>query len=185
MLGKYALAKVLRAMLLHIAGFLAVLTLLTIAHIPTPARVIAFPLLFAFGLARWSGGISQQPRLAGLAPEQRSQALGLHFSAQFLGVAVAGALGGVTLSTAGAVGVPAVAGVIALTTLVSVRQVAPALRAISVDGATSAFPTPGEARVERRGALEHPTIKGPGEARACVARTIRVRRLMDVRRVRV
>ncbi|MET8565359.1 hypothetical protein ABZV75_34165 [Streptomyces flaveolus] len=125
-LARHPLAKVLRAVLVLITAFLGVLTALTVAQVHQPARIIAFPLLFAFGMAWWSGGISQRTRLAGLAPQQRSQALGLHFSAQFLGVAVAGALGGVTLSTAGAAGVPAVAGVIAVATLVSVRQVLPA-----------------------------------------------------------
>jgi predicted MFS family arabinose efflux permease len=124
-LARLALAKVLRLVLILITGFLAVLTALTVAHVQQPARILAFPLLFAFGMAWWSGGISQQTRLAGLAPQQRSQALGLHFSAQFLGVAVAGALGGITLATTGAAGVPAVAGVIALASLVSVRQVLP------------------------------------------------------------
>lgn len=148
-LAKHALARILRTVLLLIAMFLAVLTLLTLAHIPTAARIIAFPLLFAFGMAWWSGGISQQTRLAGLAPQQRSQALGLHFSAQFLGVAVAGALGGVTLSTAAAAGVPAVAGAIALATLVSVRQVQPTASNTNGDGtATTAPAGRGPARVE-------------------------------------
>ncbi|MGW1746470.1 hypothetical protein ACWCRD_12765 [Streptomyces sp. NPDC002092] len=115
---------------------------------PAPNTTIAFPLLFAFGLAWWSGAISRQTRLAGLAPEQRSQALGLHFSAQFPGVAVAGALGGLTLSTAGAAGVPAVAGAIALAALVSVRQVLPPSRGDAQ--ATEAAPAAvrGSTRVE-------------------------------------
>ncbi|MFH8224847.1 MFS transporter [Streptomyces sp. NPDC018057] len=132
-LARHPLAKVLRVVLVLIAAFLGVLTALTVAQMHQPTRIVAFPLLFAFGMAWWSGGISQQTRLAGLAPQQRSQALGLHFSAQFLGVAVAGALGGVTLSMVGVSGVPAVAGVIALATLVSVRKVVPA----------SASPAPG------------------------------------------
>ncbi|MFB8176285.1 MFS transporter [Streptomyces sp. NPDC055966] len=151
-LAKHALANVLRTALLLITAFLAVLTLLTVAHLHTAARIIAFPLLFAFGMAWWSGGISQQTRLAGLAPEQRSQALGLHFSAQFLGVAVAGALGGVTLSTIGAAGVPAVAGAIALAALVSVRQVVPGAGAArggaTAPAASTTSTAPGAARVE-------------------------------------
>ncbi|OIK04055.1 MFS transporter [Streptomyces monashensis] len=135
-LARHALANVLRTVLLLVTGCLALLTLLTVAHLHTTARIMAFPLLFAFGTAWWSGGISQQTRLAGLAPEQRPQALGLHFSAQFLGVAVAGALGGVTLSTIGAAGVPAVAGAIALAALMSVRQVMPEAGAAR-DGATT------------------------------------------------
>ncbi|MCX5057068.1 MULTISPECIES: hypothetical protein [unclassified Streptomyces] len=65
---------------------------------------------------------------------------------QFLGVAVAGALGGLTLSTAGAAGVPAVVGAIALAALVSVRQVLPATEAGERVGASST--TPRSARVE-------------------------------------
>ncbi|MEV4927262.1 MFS transporter [Streptomyces roseoverticillatus] len=124
-LTRHPLAKVLRTVLVLITVFLGVLTALTAAQIQQSARIIVFPLLFVFGLAWWSGGISQQTRLAALAPQQRSQALGLHFSAQFLGVAVAGALGGATLSTAGATSVPAVAGAISLATLLTVRQVPP------------------------------------------------------------
>ncbi|GGX34763.1 MFS transporter [Streptomyces noursei] len=140
-LARHALASVLRAVLLLVAALLVVLTLLTVAHMHTVARITAFPLLFAFGMAWWSGGISQQTRLAGLAPEQRSQALGLHFSAQFLGVAVAGALGGVTLSTAGPAAVPAVAAAIALAALVTVRQVVPVASAPHNGARTAATST--------------------------------------------
>lgn len=63
--------------------------------------------------------------MAGLAPQQRSQALGLHFSAQFLGVATGGAIGGLALSGAGAGAVPVVGGLVALASLVSVRQTVP------------------------------------------------------------
>jgi predicted MFS family arabinose efflux permease len=122
MLARCGLAQVLRTALLLIAALLAVLTVLTATRVTAPATIIAFPLMFAFGAAWWSGGISQQTRLAGLAPQQRSQALGLHFSSQYLGVAVGGALGGVALSTAGAVAVPAVGAAVALLTTLSVRQ---------------------------------------------------------------
>jgi predicted MFS family arabinose efflux permease len=125
-LARWPIAAVLRTVLLVIAGLLAVLTVLTITHVSTVARVVEFPLLFAFGAAWWSGGISQQTRLAGLAPQQRSQALGLHFSAQFLGVAIGGALGGLALSAVSAGAVPVVGGLVALATLVSVRQTMPA-----------------------------------------------------------
>ncbi|MEV6029364.1 hypothetical protein [Streptomyces sp. NPDC052036] len=59
-LARHALAKVLRTVLVLIAVFLGVLTALTVAHVQQPTRIIAFPLLFAFGVAWWSGGISQQ-----------------------------------------------------------------------------------------------------------------------------
>ncbi|MFI6053209.1 MFS transporter [Streptomyces violascens] len=127
-LAKHPIATVLRTALLLITLLLAVLTLTTYVHVPAVSKVIAFPLLFAFGAAWWSGGISQQTRLAGLAPQQRSQALGLHFSAQFLGVAIGGAVGGLALSVAGAGAVPVVGGVIALATILSVRQVVPGAR---------------------------------------------------------
>ncbi|MFE3186705.1 hypothetical protein ACFXKR_38525 [Streptomyces violascens] len=127
-LAQHPIATVLRSALLLITLLLAVLTLTTYVHVPAVSKLIAFPLLFAFGAAWWSGGISQQARIAGLAPQQRSQALGLHFSAQFLGVAIGGAVGGLALSAAGAGALPVVGGVIALATVLSVRQVVPDVR---------------------------------------------------------
>jgi predicted MFS family arabinose efflux permease len=124
-LAKRSIAKVLRTALLLITVLLSVLTVLTAVHVTAVATIVAFPLVFAFGAAWWSGGISQQTRLAGLAPNQRPQALGLHFSSQFLGVAVGGALGGVALSAAGAVSIPVIGAVIALLTILSVRQTTP------------------------------------------------------------
>ena len=125
-IARRGLAAVLRRALLLIAALLAVLTAATVGHAPRAAAVIAFPLMFAFGSAWWCGGISQQARLAGLAPAQRAQALGLHFSAQYLGVAVGGALGGLALSGVGPAAVPALGGAVALAGLLSVRQVTPA-----------------------------------------------------------
>ncbi|MFF2813766.1 MFS transporter [Streptomyces sp. NPDC058000] len=127
-LAKHPIARVLRTALLVMTLLLAVLALTTFLHVPAVSKVIAFPLLFTLGAAWWSGGISQQTRLAGLAPQQRSQALGLHFSAQYLGVAIGGAMGGLALSAAGAGAVPAVAGAIALLTVLSVRQLVPDAR---------------------------------------------------------
>lgn len=139
-LARWRIAAVLRTVLLVITGLLAVLTLLTVAHVPTLARYVEFPLLFAFGAAWWSGGISQQTRLAGLAPQQRSQVLGLHFSAQFLGVAIGGALGGLALSAVSAGAVPVVGGLVALATLVSVRRTVPAPAAQTSGGGTTKVP---------------------------------------------
>ncbi|GAA1933691.1 MFS transporter [Kitasatospora viridis] len=124
-LARRSLAVVLRTALLVIAGLLAALTLATLVPRPAVTGVIAFPLLFAFGAAWWSGGIGQQTRLAALAPQQRTQALGLHFSAQYLGVAIGGAAGGLALSLGGPAAVPALAGVVALATILTVRQVSP------------------------------------------------------------
>ncbi|MDH6131365.1 putative MFS family arabinose efflux permease [Kitasatospora sp. MAA4] len=146
-LAKHGIATVLRGALLLITALLAVLTVLTLVHVPVVATVIAFPLMFTFGLAWWSGGISQQTRLAGLAPAQRAQALGLHFSAQFLGVAVGGALGGLALSGIGAGAVPVVGGVIALLSILSIRQVVP-----TPETAEAAAPEAASAPLPARGA---------------------------------
>lgn len=126
-LARRSVGSVLRAALLTIAVMLALLALVTVAHIPTVAGVVEFPLMFAFGTAWWFGGISQQTRLVRLAPTQRSQVLGLHFAAQFLGVAVGGAIGGLSLSLAGATAVPIVGATVALLTLLSVRRTTPVL----------------------------------------------------------
>ncbi|TKA02922.1 MFS transporter [Actinacidiphila oryziradicis] len=99
--------------------------MLTATKVHTAATVICFPLMFAFGLSWWSGGISRQTRLARHAPQQRPQAIGLHFSAQFLGVAIGGALGGAVLSGFGPIAVPVVGAAIAALTVLSVRQTAP------------------------------------------------------------
>ena len=125
-LARRSVAAVLRAALATVAGMLALLALVTVAHIPTVAGVVEFPLMFVFGTAWWFGGISQQTRLVRLAPTQRSQVLGLHFAAQFLGVAVGGAIGGLSLSLAGATAVPVVGATVALITLLSVRRTTPA-----------------------------------------------------------
>lgn len=82
------------------------------------------PLLFALGAAWWSGGITQPTHIAGHATVQRSQTLGLRFSAQFLGVAVGGAAGGLALSSAGPVAAPLVSAVVAAT-LASIRLTTP------------------------------------------------------------
>ncbi|MBD0695319.1 MFS transporter [Streptomyces sp. CBMA123] len=135
LITRRGVTPVLRGALTLITGLLAVLTALTVTDAPLVATVISFPLMFAFGAAWWSGGIGQQTRLAGLAAAQRAQALGLHFSAQFLGVAVGGALGGLALSGVGPAAVPVVGGAVALATLLSVRQVTPEAEA------TEAAPT--------------------------------------------
>ncbi|GAB2723931.1 MFS transporter [Kitasatospora kifunensis] len=126
LIARRGIALVLRGAFLTITALLAVLTVITVAHVPLVATVIVFPLMFMFGSAWWSGGISQQARLAGLAPTQRAQVLGLHFSAQYLGVAVGGALGGLALSGVGPTAVPLVGGAIALACVLSIRQVTPA-----------------------------------------------------------
>lgn len=120
------IATILRTVLVIMTILLALIAVLTDTHIPAVGEVVFFPLLFLLGMSWWSGGISQQTRIAGHAPQQRSQALGLHFSAQFLGVAVGGALGGVALSAGGPVAVPVVSAIIALVSLVSVRLTVPA-----------------------------------------------------------
>ncbi|MGW3121638.1 hypothetical protein ACWDBW_31555 [Streptomyces sp. NPDC001107] len=82
-------------------------------------------MLFCLGAAWCCGGVSQQTRIAALAPGQRSLALGVHFSVQFLGVAVGGAVGGVALSAGGPVVVPALSALIACVSLLSVRRTVP------------------------------------------------------------
>lgn len=120
-LVRFPMARILTVVLTTMATLLAVLALLTALDITSIATVVAFPLLFALGGAWWSGGIAQQTRIAGHAPDQRSQALGLHFSAQFLGVAVGGVVGGLALSGAGPVAVPVVSAIVAAATLFSIR----------------------------------------------------------------
>ncbi|MFF4820617.1 MFS transporter [Kitasatospora sp. NPDC001309] len=125
LIARRGVAAVLRGALTLIAGLLAVLAALTVTDTPLISTAVVFPLVFAFGAAWWSGGIGQQTRLAGLAPDQRAQALGLHFSAQFLGVALGGGLGGLALSGVGPAAVPVVGGAVALLGLLSIRRVTP------------------------------------------------------------
>jgi predicted MFS family arabinose efflux permease len=122
-LARFALGPVLRAALLVVTIMISLLALLTGVHAHTTAdTVIAYPIMLIFGAAWWSGGISQQTRLATLAPHQRPLALGLHFSAQFLGVATAGAVGGLTLGLSRPLAVPTVAGIIAIATITTIRH---------------------------------------------------------------
>ncbi|GAB3977050.1 MFS transporter [Actinoallomurus acanthiterrae] len=122
-LARGALAPVLRVALLIVTVMIALIAVLTGLHAHTAAgTVVAFPIMLVFGAAWWSGGISQQTRLATLAPDQRSLALGLHFSAQFLGVATAGAVGGLALGFSGPLAVPLVAGAFAIATILTVKH---------------------------------------------------------------
>lgn len=128
-LARFALARVLRIALLVVTAVIALIALLTGVHAHTTAgSAVTFPIMLIFGAAWWSGGISQQTRVATLAPDQRSLALGLHFSAQYLGVAAAGAVGGLALGVFGPLAVPIAAGVIAIATIVTVRHIATPVR---------------------------------------------------------
>ncbi|MBS2546672.1 MFS transporter [Catenulispora sp. NL8] len=117
------LARTLRYVLGVVASVIAIIAALTATggH-QDPNLVLLFPAMLILGAAWWSGGISQQTRFVLLAPGQRSTALSLHFSAQFLGVATAGALGGLTLTTFSATGIPVVAVAIALLAQPTVRK---------------------------------------------------------------
>ncbi|UIX29891.1 MFS transporter [Streptomyces sp. GQFP] len=119
---KVPVARVLRVALSLMALLLATIAVGTAWHPRAVAEIAAFPVLFCLGAAWCCGGISQQTRIAALAPSQRSQALGLHFSVQFLGVAVGGAVGGLALSTGGPVAIPALSALIACVSLLSVRH---------------------------------------------------------------
>ncbi|MFI9780742.1 hypothetical protein ACIHCV_39785, partial [Streptomyces sp. NPDC051956] len=122
---KVPVARVLRVALSLMALLLGTIAVGTAWHPRTATEIAAFPVLFCLGAAWCCGGISQQTRIAALAPSQRSQALGLHFSVQFLGVAVGGAVGGLALSTGGPVAVPALSALIACVSLLSVRRTVP------------------------------------------------------------
>ncbi|WP_433438176.1 MFS transporter [Nonomuraea sp. CA-141351] len=122
---KAPVARVLRVALSLMALLLGTIAVGTAWHPRTAAEIAAFPVMFCLGAAWCCGGVSQQTRIAALAPSQRSQALGLHFSVQFLGVAVGGAIGGLALSTGGPVAVPALSALIACVSLLSVRQTVP------------------------------------------------------------
>ncbi|MFI9423855.1 MFS transporter [Streptomyces achromogenes] len=124
-LVKVPVARVLRVALTLMALLLATIAVGTAWHPRAAAEIAAFPVLFCLGAFWCCGGVSQQTRIAALAPAQRSQALGLHFSVQFLGVAVGGAVGGLALSTGGPVAVPALSALIACVSLLSVRRTVP------------------------------------------------------------
>lgn len=124
-LVKVPVARVLRVALSLMALLLAAIAVGTAWHPRTTAAIAAFPVLFCLGAAWCCGGVSQQTRIAALAPAQRSLALGVHFSVQFLGVAVGGAVGGLALSTGGPVVVPALSALIACVSLLSVRRTVP------------------------------------------------------------
>ncbi|MTD56043.1 MFS transporter [Amycolatopsis pithecellobii] len=123
LLARHDLGRVLRIGLLSVAAMMIVIAVLT-ATGPgeTVHLVVLFPAVLLLGTAFWCAGISQQTRFALLAPTQRSAALSLHFSAQFLGVAAAGALGGLTLAATSATGTVVTAAVIALLAQVGVRR---------------------------------------------------------------
>ncbi|MFF7098014.1 MFS transporter [Streptomyces rubradiris] len=124
-LVKVPVARVLRVALSLMALLLETIAVGTAAHPRAAAEIVAFPVLFCLGAFWCCGGVAQQTRIAALAPAQRSQALGLHFSVQFLGVAVGGAVGGLALSTGGPVAVPALSALIACASLLSVRRTVP------------------------------------------------------------
>lgn len=123
-LATRTLGKTQPTLLAVMAIALAVITGITGTSWAGPTtRVIALAItMFILGIAWWSSGISQQTRFALLAPEHRSTALSLHFSAQFLGVAGAGALGGLVITTAGTVGVPLTATLVALLALTTLHE---------------------------------------------------------------
>ena len=85
----------------------------------TTLLFIIVPLL---GAAWWGSGISQQTRMARLAPDHRPQALGLHYSAQYVGIALGGALGGLALDLSGPAAVAVVGAVVAALSLTSARN---------------------------------------------------------------
>ncbi|GHE00899.1 MFS transporter [Streptomyces alanosinicus] len=124
-LVKVPVARVLCVALSLMALLLAAIAVGTAWHPRTTAAIAAFPVLFCLGAAWCCGGVSQQTRIAALAPAQRSLALGVHFSVQFLGVAVGGAVGGLALSTGGPVAVPTLSALIACVSLLSVRRTVP------------------------------------------------------------
>ncbi|MCX4094149.1 MFS transporter [Nocardia sp. alder85J] len=125
-LARWPVAGVLRVALTVMALLLATTAVGTALRPTTAATVVAFPLLLCLGAFWCCSGVSQQTRIAALAPRQRSQALGLHFSMQYLGVAVGGALGGLALSIGGVIAVPAISAVIAFVSLFSIRLTVPA-----------------------------------------------------------
>ncbi|MFI0774500.1 MFS transporter [Streptomyces sp. NPDC021212] len=124
-LVKVPVARVLRVALSLMALFLGIIAVGAAWHPRTDAGIAAFPVLFCLGAAWCCGGVAQQTRIAALAPSQRPQALGVHFSVQFLGVAVGGAGGGLALSVGGPVAVPVLSALIACVSLPSVRRTVP------------------------------------------------------------
>nr|WP_228562251.1 MFS transporter [Catenulispora rubra] len=121
-LARFDLGHSLRTILTVVASALVAIAALTATgpHQGTNL-VLLFPAMLILGAAWWSGGISQQTRFVLLAPGQRSTALSVHFSAQFLGVAAAGALGGITLTTFSPASVPLAAAVIALLAQLTIK----------------------------------------------------------------
>ncbi|MCU1644494.1 MAG: transporter [Nocardia sp.] len=76
----------------------------------------------AFGLPGWTWAVAQQHRLMELAPQGSPLLLGLNASAQYLGIALGGAIGGIGLQTWGAgslgwIGVVLALGALALLTV--------------------------------------------------------------------
>jgi len=156
-LARYAIPVVQRSALVAMGVIMALVAALTAVHLPDLARFAMFPLMFLFGLAWWGAGVSQQTRIATHAPQQRAVALGMHFSAQFLGVAVGGAVGGVALSVGGPMLVPIVSVLVAFAAIASVRAVVP----IGFD-ATEPLPISAAANV-----VATPVCSTPPTARSC------------------
>lgn len=124
-LEKRQLAPVLRTALSAVLCFLVIVTLTTTGRWASPGTRlwILAVVMYLLGTAWWCGGVSQQTRFALLAPSRlRDTALSLHYSAQFLGVAAAGALGGLVLARTGPVEVALTAAVLAACSRTTIRR---------------------------------------------------------------
>lgn len=116
----------MRIALLAIAGRLSLLAAFVLAgRHGTIITLTMFILAAVWGASWWSAGIAQQHRLTSLAPHQHADILALHYSLQYLGIAMGGALGGMALTLWGPVGVALSAALIAALTLFSVTAAKP------------------------------------------------------------
>ncbi|MEU6999186.1 MFS transporter [Nonomuraea sp. NPDC046570] len=107
-----------RALFAGVAGFAAVMTVLTVCWLARPLPLLGLlPLLLAWAVTSWWVPPPAQTRLLALAGPAGPQALALNSSAVYVGVSAAGALGGLVLEAYGPGALPAAAAVVELVAL--------------------------------------------------------------------
>ncbi|WP_433604980.1 MFS transporter [Prescottella agglutinans] len=131
-----------RALAIGVGTFTATMLGLWLCAIAAPAPILLVLVIgTVWGAASFWNSPAIQARIYMLAGPVAPQALALNTSGTYLGVAVGGALGGVTLASLGETALPAVAGVFGVCALVllwaAARSVDRATATTASDGATA------------------------------------------------
>ncbi|GBQ65367.1 major facilitator family transporter [Ameyamaea chiangmaiensis NBRC 103196] len=102
MINRYGSRRILFISIGIMVGLFSLMGGLATLHHSGRAETAVMILLAAlWGGAWWSGGIAQQHRMTDMAPGQHAAILALHYSMQFFGISVGGALGGLILAFMG------------------------------------------------------------------------------------